>query len=131
LFAYDNAERYVAFIEKWISGPNAPDDRLIVQYEALTSRSTIKCLMTVILFFQPERETNERRLIEIARTIKKVTVDGGKAKTYPRFGIQDTRHIDEFRYFDAPFFDDLSIATSDTERRARIAVAGQKLNVLL
>jgi hypothetical protein len=120
LFSLDNAEKYIAFIEKWISGPNAPNDRLIVQYEALTSSSSIECLLTVISFFQPAGEINERRLIEIARTIEKVTVDVGKARTYARFGIRDTLHIEKFRYFDQPFFDDLSMTTSDAERSANL-----------
>jgi hypothetical protein len=126
LFALDNAEKYVAFIEKWISGPNAPNDRLIVQYEVLTSNTTIECLKRVISFFQPESEINEVMLIEIARTIKKVTVDAGKARTYPRFGIRDTRHIEDFRFFDANFFDDLAMVTSKAERGASIACADER-----
>lgn len=129
LFALDNAEKYVAFMEKWISGPTAPSSRLIIQYEALTSSATIECLKRAISFFQPESDKDEARLSEIARTIKKVTVYAGKAKTYPRFGVRDTRHIEDFRFFDACFFDDLFMATGDTERRARTASADQNAYV--
>jgi hypothetical protein len=117
-FSMDNAERYKAFLNKWVIDPDAPSDRLIVPYEILTSRDNIECLKDVISFFEPDKPADACRLDVVSKTMEKVTVESGRRRIYRDFGIRNSRRLEDFRFFEEGLFEELANMTRETEIRA-------------
>lgn len=122
VFARYQTARYNAFLERWTFGPSAPKESLLISYEMLTSESKIKVLTDIIAFFAPDHAIDDARLLKITMSVQKLLVEAKKTTTHLDFGIRATRVVEEFRFFDGDFFNELRSLTCESELLANLIV---------
>ncbi len=118
IFAKHHTTGYNEFLEKWTFGPGAPKEKLLISYELLTSDSKVEVLIDIISFFAPGHSINELRLLEITTSVQKLLVEANKSTTHLDFGIRATRIVEQFRFFDGEFFEELRSLTCESEALA-------------
>ncbi|MEK4031628.1 hypothetical protein WOC76_21355 [Methylocystis sp. IM3] len=118
IFAKHHTTRYNKFLEKWAFGSSAPNEKLLISYESLTSDSKVEVLIDIISFFTPDHSTDELRLLEITTSVQKLLVESNKTTTHLDFGIRATRIVEDFRFFHGELFDELRSLTCESEALA-------------
>jgi len=101
------AKRYRKFIQKWVQSPDTDLIKMVLRYEDLTAKPEA-CLASAVKFFGLEQEIPQRRLQRIVERAEKHSNHQGAPVVTPGFGVKNTRKIEEFRYYDPKWFEELA-----------------------
>lgn len=123
-FATKEARIYNKFLAKWVFGTKRPRERLILRYEDLTSERGVYLISDVIRFFAKNHCVDTGRLARICESIRKEYVENGRRGSIRQFGINATRTVEEFRFYDKALFARLGAATRKSEEKSAMALGG-------
>ena len=117
--ALQAVEQYVRFVAKWVGhtpkqrrlmrnfgvlSPEAPT--LVIRYEDLVARP-MRELTSAISFFETASRVDRDRLRTIVQSIAGLTMANGEWVATENLGVKDRRRIEEFRFYDSEFFNQL------------------------
>lgn len=105
-FSLEWAERYRAFMSKWVLETPENIETICIPYEDLTTEPE-KTISRVLLFFAPDAPVDTQRLADIINQATHVTIAGGERVVAGEAGIRDTRRIEDFRYYCPRWFEKL------------------------
>lgn len=110
-FAVEQADNYKQFLDKWVRSERT--NRLLLRYEDLTANPAAALREVLDLFKAPEYAPAMERVIT---KIDGLSFADGEHHRIRGAGIANRRDIEEFRFYDAPFFDELAAMVGEDPR---------------
>ena len=119
------AEQYVGFVRKWVG--HTPKQRrlmrkfgafsreaptLVIRYEDLVAQP-MRQLSSAISFFDTDSRVDRDRLRTIIQSIAGLTMVNGQWVAIENLGVKDRRRVEEFRFYDFEFFDQLQQSVAE------------------
>lgn len=115
-FANKEARKYVRFMGRWASAQADGTTIARIAYEQLASNPG-RTIADVISLFAPGEPVDRATLTSSIASAERITVRDGIERPDERRGVQASRDIRKFRYFDESFFRRLDRKTMPSYRR--------------
>jgi len=109
-YSLKRAEEYVRFMNHWISPKDDGVEKLVIKYEDLTSNPK-EWMVKTLEFFGFTGNIDTARLEKALSLVPKITVLNNEKVDLKHHGIENSRKVEEFRFYSPEWFAELDKMT--------------------